>query len=229
MNQRIALAQPLALHTTDATLAPWLTANFANACCTVAGAGYVATLATVATTATKKRTCTTAPRYGTIHTKPKGPVCEDTLLGTAVAAPTDERGFFTPEFFRHGFTHIGMVLGGVRLPARMPAHGCSRVFKHSRPPSLRVKTHLVASKSRTGAKTMNQVNPLGHHAPTKAAPAIPTTTDSASEVQAHALLQVVTSINLAGLYVRRDNIAQARRKLRQALQALGQLEEVQHA
>ena len=51
--------------------------------------------------------------------------------------------------------------------------------------------------------------------------ATPTTT---TEAQAHALLQAVTSINLAGFYVRKSNIAQARRKLRQALQALGQLE-----
>jgi len=52
----------------------------------------------------------------------------------------------------------------------------------------------------------------------------PTTGTTTTEVQAHALLQAVTSINLAGFYVRRDNVAAARRKLRQALQALGQLE-----
>lgn len=49
----------------------------------------------------------------------------------------------------------------------------------------------------------------------------PTTTE---ETQAHALLQAVTSTSLAGFYLRRDNIAQARRKLRQALQALQTLE-----
>ena len=68
-----------------------------------------------------------------------------------------------------------------------------------------------------------QVNPMGQTAPTsKAAPAIPTTT------QAHALLEATTSASLAGFYLRRDNIAQARRKLRQALQALHTLE-VAHA
>lgn len=67
-----------------------------------------------------------------------------------------------------------------------------------------------------------QVNPMGQTAPTpKAAPAIPTTT-------AHALLEATTSASLAGFYLRRDNVAQARRKLRQALQALQTLE-VAHA
>ncbi len=71
-----------------------------------------------------------------------------------------------------------------------------------------------------------QVTPMGQTAPTpKAAPAIATTS---TEAQAFALLQAVTSTNLAGFYLRRDNVAQARRKLRQALQALNALE-VAHA
>ena len=65
-------------------------------------------------------------------------------------------------------------------------------------------------------------------APThQAAPANITPTPT-QETQAHAPLQAVTSIELAGFYVRRDNVAQARRKLRQALQALNALE-VAHA
>ena len=70
---------------------------------------------------------------------------------------------------------------------------------------------------------MQQVTLARTAAPTPkaAAPAIPTT-------QAHALLEATTSASLAGFYLRRDNIAAARRKLRQALQALHTLE-VAHA
>ena len=53
----------------------------------------------------------------------------------------------------------------------------------------------------------------------KAAPAT-TTTDSA----AIAMLEAVTASTLAAFYLKRDNIAGARRKLRQALQALNALE-----
>ena len=64
-----------------------------------------------------------------------------------------------------------------------------------------------------------QVNPLGHHAPTsKAAPAIPTTTE------AHALLEATTSASLAGFYLRKGSIAQAKRKAVQLLKALHTLQ-----
>lgn len=54
----------------------------------------------------------------------------------------------------------------------------------------------------------------------KAAPATITPTDSA----AIAMLEAVTASTLAAFYLKRDNIAGARRKLRQALQALNALE-----
>lgn len=53
----------------------------------------------------------------------------------------------------------------------------------------------------------------------------PTTTE---ETQAFALLEATTASTLATWYIKRDNIAAARRKLRQALQALNALE-VAHA
>ena len=73
---------------------------------------------------------------------------------------------------------------------------------------------------------MNQVNPLGHPAPvSKAAPAIiPTTTDSASEVQAFALLEATSAAALAGFYLRKGNVAAARRKAVQLLKSLQAME-----
>lgn len=66
-----------------------------------------------------------------------------------------------------------------------------------------------------------QVNPMGHHAPTsKAAPAIPSTT----EAQAHALLEATTSASLAGFYLRKGNVIAARRKAVQLLKSLQVLE-----
>ena len=58
--------------------------------------------------------------HGTIRTKPRGPVLV-TPKSEAVAAPTDERGFFTPEFLPMPEIRLRMVLGGVRLSARLPA------------------------------------------------------------------------------------------------------------
>jgi len=72
-----------------------------------------------------------------------------------------------------------------------------------------------------------QVNPMGQTAPTpKAAPAY--TAPTTEETQAFALLEATTASTLATWYIKRDNIAAARRKLRQALQALNALE-VAHA
>ncbi len=223
----------LALPTTDATLAPLLTANvakaanFANACCTVAGAGYVATLATVATTATKKRTCTAAPRYGTMTTKPKGPVRRNTQ-SVEVTTPTVKRGFVMPEFLGHGHhDRTRMVYGhGVGYQQCCP-HGYGRVSnRHAHP--LRVETQPVVLYP-VGAKTMQQVNLLARNtAPTKAAPAIIPTTDSASETQAFALLEATSSASLAAFYLRRGDVKAARRKAVQLLKSL-QVLEVAHA
>lgn len=163
--------------------------------------------------------CAMGVSCGKIGPKLKGPVCDDTK-SVEVATPTDERGFVTPQFFRYGLSHSGMVYGhGVGYPQGHP-HGYGRVInRHAHP--MCVMTHRVVLYP-VGAKTMQQVTLARTAAPTpKAAPAIPTTT-------AHALLEATTSASLAGFYLRRDNVAQARRKLRQALQALHTLE-VAHA
>ncbi len=81
-------------------------------------------------------------------------------------------------------------------------------------------------QSQVGAETMTTSTVASRcAAPT---PKATQATLPSTEAQAHALLQAVTSISLAGFYVRRDNVAQARRKLLQALQALNALE-VAHA
>lgn len=159
---------------------------------------------------------------GRIGTKPKGlglknPVCEDTF-DSAVAALTEKKGFVSSKFWGlvrlHGFH---MVYGGMGHTARLAAwlNPCLQHPVHL----LRVKTQSMVPKSHSGASTMFASKGQAVPTPTP-------TARTAAEVQAHALLQAMTSINLAGFYVRRDNIAQARRKLRQALQALGQLEGV---
>ena len=59
----------------------------------------------------------------------------------------------------------------------------------------------------------------GHHAPTsKAAPAIPTSTT------ANALLEATSSASLAGFYLRKGNVAAARRKAVQLLKSLQAVE-----
>ncbi|SEQ33397.1 hypothetical protein [Giesbergeria anulus] len=67
---------------------------------------------------------------------------------------------------------------------------------------------------------------MGRTAPTsKAAPTIPTTT----EAQAHALLEATTSASLAAFYLRKGNVAAARRKAVQLLKSLQVLEVPGHA
>lgn len=65
----------------------------------------------------------------------------------------------------------------------------------------------------------------GQTAPTpKATPAIPTTTDSASETQAFALLEATSNASLAAFYLRRGDVKAARRKAVQLLKSLQVLE-----
>lgn len=63
----------------------------------------------------------------------------------------------------------------------------------------------------------------GHHAPTST----PTTGTATAEAQAHALLDATTNATLAAFYLRKGNIAAARRKAVQLLKAL-QVMEVAH-
>ncbi len=198
----------LALPTTDATLAPW-----PSACCTVAGAGYVATLATVAT---KKRTCTAAPRRGTVR-----PGASHTI--EVAGNLPDSEVFSRPEFSNAALCRVHGFGAGSAYPQGRQ-HGYFHVTIPS--PTRWPSQSKGGFQSQVGAETMT-TPPVASRcaAPTSKATqaAIPST-----EAQAFALLQAVTSTNLAGFYLRRDNIAQARRKLRQALQALSALE-VQHA
>lgn len=160
--------------------------------------------------------CMMLASRGKISTKAKAPARRN-VLGIAVATPTDKRGFVMSEFSGHGVGRTRMVYGhGVGYPQGRP-HGYSHVSnRHAHP--LRVETQPVVLKSRIGAPTM-QVNPLGHLAPTpKAAPAIPSTTE------AQALLEATTSASLAGFYLRKGSIAQAKRKAVQLLKALHTLQ-----
>ena len=60
-------------------------------------------------------------RRGTIRSKPKGPVLQNTF-GQAVAAPTDKRGFVMLKFLELVRLHWPrMVMGGVGLPVSMAA------------------------------------------------------------------------------------------------------------
>jgi len=92
----------------------------------------------------------------TCHNVPvqKCMVCEDTF-GSAVASPTDKRAFVTPKFCGLVRLHRPMVSGGMGLPARMAArlNPCLQHPVHL----LRVKAQMVASLSRSGAKTMTTV------------------------------------------------------------------------
>ncbi len=215
-------AQNTAYSATTAQAVNWL----ALVCTTdhVVTTGYAATVAT-----NPKRTmvCTTGPSRGTIRTKAKAPACRN-ALGQVVAAPTVSGVLSCLNYWGlvrlHGFR---MVYGRGGSYPQGRSHGLSRVTnRHAH--QLPFVRHLVVLKSRQGA-TMHRPTVASRSAApvSQAAPAniTPTTTE---ETQAHALLQAVTSINLAGFYVRRDNVAQARRKLRQALQALNALE-VAHA
>lgn len=159
---------------------------------------------------------------GRISTKAKAPALEN-VKSVEVAAPTVKRGFVMPKISRHGFARTGMVcVHGWGYPQGHP-HGYGRVF-NSHAHTLRLKTYRVVLYP-VGAKTMQQVNPLGQTAPTsKAAPPnIHTSTDSASEAQAFALLEATTSASLAGFYLRKGNIAAARRKAVQLLKSLQSL------
>lgn len=73
---------------------------------------------------------------------------------------------------------------------------------------------------------MHPVNPLGHSAPTTPTLGNPSTTST--EAQAFALLEATSSANLAAFYVRKGNVAAARRKAVQLLKSLQALE-VAHA
>ena len=152
---------------------------------------------------------------GTIHTKAKAPVLENTF-GQAVATPTDKRGFVMPKFLGLVRLHwFRMVYGhGGGYPQGRP-HGLSRVFNHHAHP-LRVKTQRVVLKSRKGAPTM--------HPTARAAVRTPTPFDP---VATH--MEAVNAAAMARWYAARYEHTKAARKAVQALSALRKLIQFEHA
>ena len=154
----------------------------------------------------------TALLRGTIRPKPKGPARKN-VLGKAVAAPTDKRGFAMSKFWGLVRLHLSQsVYGhGGGYPQGRP-HGFTRVLnRHAHP--LRVRTQRVVLKSRKGATTMSTSSMASRSA-------VPTTTPTTSEAQAFALLQATSDATMAKLYLSRGNIPAARRKAVQLLKAL---------
>ena len=179
-------------------------------------------LTTVATLATKKRTCRAGASRGTIRTKPRGPVLQNTK-SVEVATPTVKRGFVMSKISRHGFAHIGMVCGHGGGHSQERPHGYGRVLNHHAHP-LRFKTYRVVLYP-VEAKTMQQVNLLVRPS-APVSKAIPSTTST--EAQAFALLEATSNASLAAFYLRKGNVAAARRKAVQLLKSL-QVLEVAHA
>ena len=133
----------------------------------------------------------------------------------------DSEVFSRPEFSNAALRRVHGFGAGSAYPQGRQ-HGCVHVSIPS--PTQWSRQPKGGFQSHTGAETMT-TSPVASRcaAPThQAAPAIPH--PAHKETQAHALLQATISASLAGFYLRRDNIAQARRKLRQALQALQTLE-----
>lgn len=161
-------------------------------------------------------------RRGTIRSKPKGPVCRNTLE-PAVAAPTDKRGFVMLKFLELVRLHWPrMVYGhGGGYPQGRP-HGWFRVTNHHAHPLPFVRQRVVL-KSQPGAPTMHHTNVAS--ANTRAPIILPTTGNTpTTEAQAFALLQATSDATMAKLYLSRGNIPAARRKAVQLLKALQTLE-----
>ena len=151
---------------------------------------------------------------GTIRTKPKGPVCDDTF-GQAVATPTDKRGFAMPKLWGLVRLHLSrMVYGhGGGYPQGRP-HGLSRVINHHAHP-LRVMTQRVVLKSRQGA-TMPQAISAAVRTPTPFDP-----------VATH--MEAVNAAAMARWYAARYEHTKAARKATQALSALRKLIQFERA
>ena len=150
---------------------------------------------------------------GTIAPKPRGPVL-DTPLNQRLH-PHRKRGFFTPEFFRHGFAHIGMV-SGVGAHTRKDC-GMAGSMCLSPPPPVAPRQPTGVPKSQPGA-TMTP-SPVA-----SASARTPTTNAPTEEERAYALLQALSSASLARLYLHKNNVPAARRKAVLLLKTLQTLE-----
>ena len=98
--------------------------------------------------------CATPSRWGrgTIRTKPKGPVRRNTF-SEAVAAPTEKRGFVTPNFWGWCVCPVSLFWGVVGV-IRKDARTASDVFLTTTLHPTRVETLTVALVPPEGAKTM---------------------------------------------------------------------------
>lgn len=150
--------------------------------------------------------------HGTIHTKAKAPVCDDTF-GQAVATPTDKRGFAMPKLWGLVRLHLSQAVygRGGGYPQGRP-HGLSRVINHHAHP-LRVMTHRVVLKSRQGATTMS-TSPMASR---RAAPASPAFDPIATHFEA------VNAAAMSRWYAARYEHTKAARKAVQAVSALRKL------
>ena len=154
---------------------------------------------------------------GTIAPKPKGPVLV-TPKSEAVAAPTDERGFFTPEFLPMPEIRLRTVLGaGSAYPqGRRQGFGLVTTPRaHQSRPSQALDGFLVTPE---GAKTMTATPVASASART------PTTNAPTEEERAYALLQALSSASLARLYLHKNNVPAARRQAVLLLKTLQTLE-----
>ena len=168
---------------------------------------------------------------GTIRTKAKAPVLKNTF-SEAVAAPTEKRGFVTPNLWSWCACTASLfwsVVGVIRKDART----ASDVFLTTTLHPMRVRTQTVALVTPEGAKTMTATNVASASARTPTT--TPTTgtahalkseavTTTTNEAQAFALLQATSDAAMAKLYLSRGNIPAARRKAVQLLKALQVME-----
>ena len=145
--------------------------------------------------------------------KPRGTVLENTI-GSEVAAPTVKRGFVMPKFWGVvRLHHPFMVTGGMGISVRTAAR-LNPCFQH--PVHLmRLKTQKVASKTRSGAKTMTAFT-LASRSAASASPI----TGTPDPIQLHADAHNALSMALHYLSQPKANLPGARRKAVQALAAL---------
>ena len=164
--------------------------------------------------------CTTGVSSGKINLGAEHTKVEE--IANSVQSPHDSGALPCPYFQRSGFCRIAMVSGWVsRVRKVRGATVCA--CSTTQPTRYSLNTALSGFQQfKQELETMTAL--MGHRAPTsKAAPAIPTTT----EAQAHAMLEATTSASLAGFYLRKGNVIAARRKAVQLLKSL-QVLEVSH-
>jgi hypothetical protein len=143
------------------------------------------------------------PKAGRIHTKAKAPVLENTFRPRG-SSPHRKRDFVVSRISSCGLAHTN-GFGQMGLSVRLTAQR-GLCFQHLPPHTMRLKTHGWFEPHH-GVPTM-QTKPTGHTVPT------PTTRPTPTEA--------ITASILATWYIRNGKKIQAQRKLRQALQALGQ-------